>query len=434
MLQNNSTSQPKSIVSARTDGLGGRIWSLLCTMLEAEKKRCNFKFTWENTKLMLVKEFHSLPTAEEMFSEQFLAAHYLDSIEDICEGDVTTEGNHSTDFLAEYNGSKNLKRQFDQIGFRSPYRDAIQMAEAVKVPENAVAMHVRSGDIIFGKLRERARFMEKTIPLPVAKSIVRDLVGNGRPVIVFCQDDHSLSLLIEEGAVPATKFVPAEVNSAEERDLFEIVLMSKCTEILAGGSVFAMTACLIGKASLRNPADTFSAEEIVSIVEDYCNGESLIDRYIAAHSLKYIYYNFYDTLDAGRRVSLINRMADYDPDNRLYSFILAYEFMKSGNLEDADDTLKQRLYAEYNQNKRIPCISMKLLADPVGNPGRLVQFCNELFENTGKGYGYIDLFAAYVLYKDKNKPRSLSIISKSIFSIDNKVLPIKLFFKCLRYK
>ncbi|MEM7462964.1 MAG: hypothetical protein AAF362_09805 [Pseudomonadota bacterium] len=434
MLENEITTQPKSIVSVRTDGLGGRIWSLLCTMLEAEKQGCDFKFTWHNNNLMMIREFHTLPTAEEMFSEQFLEAHYLVSLAEIGDEDVTTEGNRSNEFLAEYNGPKNLKRQFDRIGFRSPYSDAVQMAEAAKVPENAVAMHVRSGDIIFGKVRERTRFLGKTIPLPVAQSIVRDLVENGRPVIVFCQDEHSISLLVEEGAVPAAKYLPAEIGSEQERDLFEIVLMSKCSEILAGGSVFAMTACLIGQASLRNPADNFSAEEIINIVEGYCTGERRVDGHIAAHALKYIYYNFPDVLDADHRIGLIKRMRDYDPDNRLYSFILAYEFAKCGKLEDADNVLKERLYLEYEEKKRMPCKSMKLLAYPVGYESRLNEVCNTFFDNAGKGYGYIDLFAAYVLYKDKNKTRSLSIISKSIFSIDNKVLPFKLFFKCLRYK
>ena len=383
---------------------------------------------------MLLKEFHSLPTADELFSKQFLEAHYLESIENIGDDVVTTEGDHSRNFMAEYNGSKNLKSQFDRIGLRSPYSDAVQMAEAVEIPENAVAMHVRSGDIIFSKVRERTRFLEKTIPLPVAKAIVRDLVGSGRPVIVFCQDEHSLSLLTEEGAVPAAEYVPAEVGGAEERDLFEIVLMSRCSEILAGGSVFAMTACLTGKASLRNPADNFSAEETINIVEEYCKDGSRVDRYIAAHALKYIYYNYYDFMETDHRVNLIKRMAAFDPENRLYSLILAYEFAKFGKLADADNALKQRLYIEYRENKHIPCHSMKHLAYPIDHDDRLNEVCNTFFENSGKGYGYIDLFAAYVLYKDKCKARSLSIISNSLFSIDNKMLPFKLFFKCLRYK
>lgn len=139
-------------------------------------------------------------------------------------------------------------------------RDAVFAAPGF--PEDAVAIHLRAGDIIYGHYANSPRWLNKVICTPMAAILARILHERGHTVILFGQEsDTTCKLARRYGYLNAAEFYPIPPHSNVEAAFTDIFLISRCTSIFAGSSGFARIASQIRLATLQNPLSVLSRKE-----------------------------------------------------------------------------------------------------------------------------------------------------------------------------
>jgi hypothetical protein len=293
-----------TFVAARSDGLGERLRALLNAMALAQATGAGFAFNWRSIRPRDIP-FHDTLPVNETFSRDFvnrfhiangplkrLAPASLNIADaaiaaawdtDGALGDVVLDDGPVHHVLV---GQNDLSRQapalartvalppdmralFDAIPF-SPAMDAARRAAArVALPDDVTAIHLRAGDIIYGHHRFSGRYHGKVCPYPIAMGIARDLRAKGRTPLIFCQDQAVGPLFkAEAGAILAHEIDVGTEFSRAQQALFEISLMSRCTEIIAASSGFALAAALVKGRTARNPRKAYPAETAVHLIED----------------------------------------------------------------------------------------------------------------------------------------------------------------------
>src|SRR5690606_6057098 len=75
---------------------------------------------------------------------------------------------------------------FDEMAFSDQMSAAIRAAREVPLPPRTAAVHIRSGDIVYGNYRFHGqRFTSKAVPIPLAKMAIEKLKSDGYDVLLF---------------------------------------------------------------------------------------------------------------------------------------------------------------------------------------------------------------------------------------------------------
>lgn len=257
----------------RTDGLGERLRSMLVAMTLAEKFDGRFLFYWDSSKKG--NEYHATESREDIFAERFIADYCLrlketEGIQLLKEffkngqetGTYRVPVAFPKEMPQETVSTQDVKRAFDRIEFSAPLTEAVSQAYTVQLPDNIVALHLRAGDIIYGGFRDLAQYIRKVVPFTLATRLIQRSLEDGKSVLVFGQDGDLIEQLTkQDGVLSAAEYMPEGLTTSAQMAMFDMVLMSRCQDIYAGSSGFALFAGLISGTEVIDPYSSWSAED-----------------------------------------------------------------------------------------------------------------------------------------------------------------------------
>ena len=349
------------VVSDRSDGLGERLRGLLSAVGFARLLGVDFQFSWSAN--LSGSPHHSIASPEEMFEPSFVARHLVERIDRSAFHDVrkryrTTDqlqaaGRDKAGWLVHQDVNRYLPPDADapRGAFRSiflnmpwsaPVRAAVEDAMAVEVSRQAAAIHLRAGDIVYGRYRFSDAYTRKVISLPVGMKLITELAARNDQVVVFNQDRDVDGLLrdLAPNVVMASS-LSEKYESAVERAMFEIALMSRCRSIAAGASGFARIAEEIAEIRLTEPERLYKPDQQIGILtrallKRKAKGLPRLQRAFSAYVL-------FDVAAAARQhetaLEAIRLAIASDGQNPFYRLRLATYLMARGDAEGSEAAL-----------------------------------------------------------------------------------------------
>ncbi len=361
----------KCFVASRTDGLGERLRGLINAMILAEHFGVEYKFIWPERGAGS-QQHHAIVRARATFNRTFLGLHHIEKITpeeyppltgrlqppaeirallaSPVKGIAVTQ--EPIDRLIDLRELKNLRgkyrRAFYRIRFTKEALLAVESATIVPLPRNAVAVHLRAGDIIYGSFRMSSAATHKAACYPVVKQLIMRLKAEGKNPIIFGQDQTVCRLLADKfGLVLATDIVTYDDQLCAA--LSEIVVMSRCDEIYAGASGFSILAGLIGDKKRQSPAGEQTPQEVIDCIagdKELDDPASPLPALQRAYAYYMIAYVGIDAVADDIVVAALGQALDYDPINAFYAVNKANLEARAGNLTAAEATLKQAIDAD----------------------------------------------------------------------------------------
>jgi hypothetical protein len=360
----------KFVLAHQPDGLGERLNALLNAMRVSELLGVDYRFTWP---MWLAKDpHHAIVPADEVFTAEFLAAHLIDADAKDRFEMVAGPADDLDSLHAQLEASelglrvparpldtrinpeavpaitRGFAEEFDAVGFHPQILAAIKAARSVPLGEGSVGLHLRAGDILFGKYRTRTHSWYKIVSPPVARTLIERSRSGGRDVLVFGQDAELIGeLCASTGAIDASAIRASHDLSRTGEAIFDLVLLSRCERIIAGHSGFAIQAASIAGSSVDNHLDLIPPEEVIELTRDDMarNG----DRYDVVHREFAWWAAFYGArhqLDYATATELLTAAFTTDPSNPRARLHLAALHYAHGKPELGDDLLVDALLAD----------------------------------------------------------------------------------------
>lgn len=357
--------------SHRLDGMGARLRALINAITLANICDADFTFSWFSNLAIVDKKdakYHAIGEAADIFDKDFLKNHCrnlgqevlkkgytrkIRSLEDIETAIKEDVEQISVDFMNVYAAlsdareripKQEFKAAFDRIGFSEPVTEAIQIANSIDVPENAVALHMRAGDLVYGQYRIYENFTIKVVPVTAILEIVRHYQASGRSVYVFGEDLDACEFVASTEGAKSVPSISQEYNfNKYQQALFEIVFMSRFSEIFGGSSAFSMMAATISEAEFRTPNYLLGKEVISQLVEKYratLESESILSGQQRAFSYWYTLKMSEDLLSAEQKLDYVSCAISLDPGNYLYRIVRACYLAESNDPEAAERELQ----------------------------------------------------------------------------------------------
>lgn len=342
-----------AVYCARSDGLGARLVGLLAAMRVAQLLDVDFKFTWTGLSTWRMDfravNGHSIAAPNEFFAQSFIDRHLIGAeglsdlppelneplhltLQDLRDrfdrdGGIRLTGVPPLDEICstEFPPSTFAMRDcFDRIGFSMTIRNAIKAAEDVHLTGPMSAFHLRGGDIVYGSWRKRVRWTYKSLPIPIAKAAIESAREQGKSVVCFGTDAHVVDYLSTEYGAVNGSALAAKFDTEAERAMFEISLMSRASEIIAGTSAFAKVAASLDRIPIFQPERVIDPERRQSVcIEDLMVNADTYDRLQTAFSYWYLYYDGRRHRSSRANIEWLNKAQEYDPDNKLYALVKA---------------------------------------------------------------------------------------------------------------
>ena len=352
-------------VANRDDGLGERLNALLNAIWLAEMHGCGFRFCWSDR--FSTDPTHAIRPAAETFAPGFLDRHLISDAQARGLWTITGPGRSLPDIGArlarlgqiaapredlaslmapeeELSDTTALSRAFARIEFSDEISDAIRTARALPLPADAVAIHLRAGDIIFGPYRKYIHFAYKALPVTLVRMVLDKMQAEGRAVYLFGQDATLIDQLSDGVHVhDGTGLAPdaAAAWGRPARALFDLVLLSRFPQILGGTSGFIRQACAIGGCVHVEAPKLFTAPDQYRFAMQHLAEAG------AAYAPLQTAFAYWHSFYYGRKkrapnlnVAAIEQAVAHDPENETYRIALAAQMTRAGRASDADEVLK----------------------------------------------------------------------------------------------
>ena len=386
----------KVVLAHQPDGLGERLNALLNAMRVSELLGVDYRFTWP---MWLAKDpHHAIVPADEVFTTDFLSAHLIDHAEakngfkrlagpaaDLeslrAQLDAATLGlrvparplDTRIDPEAVPEITRAFTDEFDAVGFHPQILAAIEAARSVSLGDGSVGIHLRAGDILFGKYRTRTHSWYKIVSPPVARALIERYRATGSEVLVFGQDAELIGeLCAATGAINASVIRASHDLSRTAEAIFDLVLLSRCERIIADHSGFAIQAASIAGTSVDNHLDLIPPDEVIELTRD--DLARFGDRYHVVHREFAWWAAFYGArhdLDYATATELLTAAFTTDPTNPRGRLHLAALHYANGKPELGDDILVDALLADLDiGGKRLASVLLFSLITVAGYDSR----------------------------------------------------------------
>ena len=297
---------PGLVVAARNDGLGSRLMAMLNGLYFADKLGFNFAFVWEEkaTEWQAKQQKpcdaevlgRSIETKNDIFSREFIDKYSANGLVPIGGGvHLNASRSLSLDelrnpanfekiwgFYAPANLknvfpeclSKKLKKCWNKIDFNKNIENLlIYAASEAKKLGNFFAVHIRTGDIVFGDSRMyNEQNATKAFPVGLADKVIKKFKAEGRNIIVFSDEISVARFLKNKHQIETVEdFFPERFLNSTEKALFEMRFMSFASTIIASGiSYFSLMARTLGDEIIFKSIYTvYSEKEQYQILKNY---------------------------------------------------------------------------------------------------------------------------------------------------------------------
>ena len=375
-----STSSKKIVLANRVDGLGERLCAIMNAIRLAAHLDVDFRFTWSNelwndaydktVSTAPAKMFgHSIVPIEQIFASEFIEKYACLECADsdfapvpktnlttnalsrsALRGWYTTQHHLATEYGAPFANTCKLSSSdaFSQIKFTDETEAAVQQARSLDLGD-FVAIHLRSGDMVYGDVRKWGFWGNKVLNPIIAFDMIKQANARGQKVVVFGQDlDWLRHIKSEHDIIVAHDLLGTEIVQPHMRALFEMVLMARATQIISGDSGFARAASMIGDKTITS---MFSAYSPIRYSDLTLAGIDELQKNLHPCMIAYAYwqaYAFGRTLrSVPQLIDIIKRAHRLDPENYLYMIILVALKYRLGQDSDAEAILEKhyRLHA-----------------------------------------------------------------------------------------
>lgn len=355
-------------LASRRDGLGERLRSLVNAFALSQASQSDFKFFWP----LMSKELgvgHAVRDIQNTFSGNFITSYSVDrafmrnsDIIKLEEWDKLDDETKSKDwivnvsqvdlkrqapeFMGKFENRINFRESFLEIGLSSSLKDAIELAKSVDIGLSPVAVHLRAGDIIFGRFRLADRYHGKVVSLPIAEDFVKRCVTKGCRVVLFGEDESSIRYLSSRFDIIEASTLSKGYNfDVPQQAIFEMYLLSRCNQALAGSSGFASFASLIGGTKILNPKRFVSHELYVDLVYNFLeDGAADVPDLVTAFACRSACTFSNEHVPSSKNlIYLMKKASELDPNNAYYKLILAIIDYQNGRREQAERSLYQMI-------------------------------------------------------------------------------------------
>ncbi len=355
----------------RNDGFGARLAAMLDAIWLARQFDGRFAFHWPD--MGVSQDDNAIEARTNVFSPRFLAEHHVEA-ERVASLRLQTLASVPADVEAALEAAQGLdgfrvlgamlgaearrrigparlasewRAAFRSIGFSPALHRARRLAAAVPIARNTIALHLRAGDIVYGSYRASGAFHGRVIAYPIAFELLRRRAEAGAPVLLFGQD-HALCDHAKRAwnATLAQDFAAGYGFDTVANTLFEIALMSRCREIVAGNSAFSLTAARIAGKRIRPPGSIVPAPQaralIVKALQDPDDGlaASPLQKAMAAwHAVRAGGLD----LDDPTSLAMIDAAIRHDPANPYYRAVAAIARYRAGDTAVAETLMLEAL-------------------------------------------------------------------------------------------
>lgn len=355
-------------IARRGDGLGERLRALLNSMVMANITGGCFIFSWPTT--FSENEYHAIDMPENIFCTDFIDNYLFDeavfnkseleplkNINNIRrdlnvgyrklgitldQGFLKSQVRDKT--LNIENISSEYRIAFEKIRFNKSVTDAKNLAKIVKLKNKVLGIHLRTGDIVYSEIRNMDRWGNKVVPFYVIDILVTRYLELGYDIVLFTLDNKACKYFKDKyGVILSNDLIPDSYDDIQ-RAIFDMVLMSRCNEIVGGRSGFAIVASWIGNCKILDYNDILTKKEVrSSFVSSYSIEGVLSSRLtnplLRSFSIAHYLQNFKEVTFLSERIELLKECIKIDHTNNFYRLLLAIDYYKENNYELADSIL-----------------------------------------------------------------------------------------------
>jgi hemin uptake protein HemP len=331
----------------RNDGLGARLIPLFIAAALTKRYGGKLEFGWQEIPIMRLPS-NAIETAEKTFTEAYRAKHMtcspgprkVLSVQQLIKPDQNYIGSHEINIYPETLYIEALIKSvfkdldtdllFREIGFLPRILSAYSRGRAAAEGKNFRALHLRSGDIVYGPQRFTGMHSSKAVPFPLIDHITKQLTDKGIMPIIFAEEAALPKHL--KYAYNATLALENKHRTGDtvERAYFDIGLMSQAETIYSAESSFASIAALIGKSPIINPYNIFSAQEASEECEKYFEISRIEDACQKAFWMYATYTNYKSQHSLTTKLRLLEMANLADPSNKLYQLSRISETLAAG--------------------------------------------------------------------------------------------------------
>ena len=345
-------------VANRTDGFGERLKAIVNALALSAHFDGRFGLEWNEISGSVARS-HAIGTAEEIFGAAFLARHEMRVLEQgaplgeplrggklLADAPVIVPQISINDVEPRLRSTlppEALSAAFWRIEFSQPLAAAIGDAQRLSLSRDAVGLHLRAGDIVYGRYRFNERYTSKVVPYPIALRFVEAQRAGGRDVVIFGQDAPMCrAIAAATGATFAGDHHDDHEFSVYQAAIFDIVLMSRCARVVAGSSGFSQIAQIVGGFETVDPRDVLPREAAMrTLVAPTPDGLAGIEASALQQAFRcwYAVCFYSDLLETKTQIALLEEAIRHDPRNPFYGIVLAMKLFRQDHLEAADHLL-----------------------------------------------------------------------------------------------
>jgi tetratricopeptide (TPR) repeat protein len=457
LLPPDSISGNGLVLAMRQDGMGERLNAMLTGILLAKKLGYRYAFRWDDDLLNRIRKFgkdsesiknivgHAIAPAQSMFSNSYISKYHLTvnelpshikelsgkqlDLKSLLNREVreslgawASPRNDVRQFLAgSLSGVKEFSYQdaFTEIDFSEEIKLSINEAKKVELTGKLASIHLRTGDVFFSEYRKFVHYSYKGITLPIIKAIIQKLKDQGYAIIVFGQDIESLEYLkCSYDITLAYELIPKSCITAEQKAMFEIILMSRAQCIVAGTSGFARLSSWLGGLKVSRPSDFFDAQRQMEIsLEDLEENSAEYHPLQAAFGYWYAYYSGRKKKDYDISVKILKQAYTLDPDNQLYPIVQAALHFKNENYALGEEALYLLVDKEYELHRKGELPFIKILLGKTVGEYNLSEYFEDLIVPLSQKKPYSLLIGALILNgrgdQEKSKEYCITLLSST---------------------
>ena len=215
---------------------------------------------------------------------------------------------------------------FSSIEFSDSFKEIKKLADRTNLPNEFVAIHLRSGDMVYGEPRKWGLWGNKVISIPIVMKIIELYQAQDKNIIVFGQDLKVIEFLKNRyGLLASFDYTEKFKLNSTELCFYEILLMSKAKEIVAGNSGFSRIASFINGSKLLNQFDFYNSKKYSEITYSFYEKNINFDWNVmqAAYDcfLAYAYARTEHTFEYA--YNILKKAFDLDPSNEMFQVLSA---------------------------------------------------------------------------------------------------------------
>lgn len=355
-----------TIFAARSDGLGERLNAIFNAILLSEISGLDFKFSWPDS-VLLSDKHHSIESVERIFSRTFITNYLVPPEVTVPYSYISFGRGGISDYIDLLNNAVNSNQRLvpqrsilvdlilaplelkseitarilEKMEFSDEIAAIKKFCDAVQVPKKSVAIHLRAGDIVYGRFSENPNFTNKLICAPIVSQITEYYKKMGWEVFLFGQESSTIaSIASHYSAIDSSNFYKNEGLNRLEEAMADIFLMSKCQKIYSGNSGFSRFSSQIGVVKVDPVTKIMPKEEWAKLILMEVRKNSGFYSMEQKAYACFIAYDYAQESSDGEILAESIRMArEFNPDNLMFQIIEAVNYYNSNNVSEGERCL-----------------------------------------------------------------------------------------------